>query len=345
MSQILIVEDNVSLAENMAELLEGIGPSVVLVPDADAAIEHATKHGFHLAMVDVGLPGKRSGVDLIPELKKQAPEGEVILVTGNATLDSAVAAVGHGAFAYVLKPFDPEELVRLATRALAQVTLREERAALSRELAASEALYRGVVDTAEALIVGIDLEARVSFCNRWAVEISGRQPDDAHGRDFAAICTTRDRHETLQMAAERALAGEVVRDLQLPLITTSGDKRAVRWTLTPLHTAGVADPSVIAVGIDVTERIHLLKRTVESEAMAAMGALTAGLAHEIRNPLNAAKLQLEVLSRSARKLEDEALRSRIDDRVEIVQSELSRLALLLNDFLSLARPRGIELEP
>lgn len=79
--------------------------------------------------------------------------------------------------------------------------------------------------------------------------------------------------------------------------------------------------------------------------MAAMGALTAGLAHEIRNPLNAAKLQLEVMTRTAKRLEDGAIRERIVERVEIVQSELSRLSSMLNDFLSLARPRGIAMDP
>jgi len=102
---------------------------------------------------------------------------------------------------------------------------------------------------------------------------------------------------------------------------------------------------ILAVGTDVTARLELERRAAESQAMAVVGTLTAGLAHEIRNPINAAKLQLEVLSRTARKLDSGAPREKIEGRVQIVQGELSRLADMLNDFLSLARPRGNVAEP
>jgi len=345
MSRVLIVEDNPELAENMAELLEEVASGVTVCPTAVEALAHAEKYGFDLALVDVGLPSAQSGVDLIPELKRHAPDAEAILVTGNATLDTAVAAVGHGAFAYVLKPFDPDDLLALAERALAQVALREERAVLSRELAASEALYRGVVDTVEALIVGLGPKGDISFCNRFASDITGWPQERAHGKLLAEMCTTPEHREAMRASIREAGEGATVRDRPMPLLTRSGEARTVRWTLTPLHGEGVADPSVLAVGIDITERLELLRRTVESEAMAAMGALTAGLAHEIRNPLNAAKLQLEVMGRTTKKLEEGASRDRILERIEIVQTELSRLSSMLNDFLSLARPRGIQLDP
>jgi signal transduction histidine kinase len=87
---------------------------------------------------------------------------------------------------------------------------------------------------------------------------------------------------------------------------------------------------------------YVLKKTAEAESLAVMGRLTAGLAHEVRNPLNAAKLQLDVLQRTADRVEDESTRRKIQRRTNVVQDELRRLSLLLDDFLNLARARRLD---
>jgi signal transduction histidine kinase len=87
---------------------------------------------------------------------------------------------------------------------------------------------------------------------------------------------------------------------------------------------------------------YVLKKTAEAESLAVMGRLTAGLAHEVRNPLNAAKLQLDVLRRNAAGVEDASTRRKIERRTNLVQDELRRLSLLLDDFLNLARARRLD---
>jgi signal transduction histidine kinase len=103
---------------------------------------------------------------------------------------------------------------------------------------------------------------------------------------------------------------------------------------------------VYAIGIDVTERRSLEMRAADAEAMSAMGGLALNLAHEIRNPLNAAVLQLHLLGRNIDKLEtDDATRAALHKRTAIVGDEIGRLSRLLTEFLELARPRGIAREP
>jgi signal transduction histidine kinase len=101
----------------------------------------------------------------------------------------------------------------------------------------------------------------------------------------------------------------------------------------------------LAIMLETYREDYILRRAAENETLSAMGRLTAGLAHEVRNPLNAAKLQLEVLKRAAKSLADAEAGERIASRADIVLGELSRLGGLLDDFLALARPRGIEPEP
>ncbi len=98
----------------------------------------------------------------------------------------------------------------------------------------------------------------------------------------------------------------------------------------------------LAIMLETYREDYVLKKTAEAESLAVMGRLTAGLAHEVRNPLNAAKLQLDVLRRTASKVEDASTRRKIERRTNVVQDELRRLSILLDDFLNLARAQRME---
>lgn len=124
--------------------------------------------------------------------------------------------------------------------------------------------------------------------------------------------------------------------------------------LDELASAGGSEPSLdhaavdqicdieLAIMLETYRKDYVLKKTAEAESLAVMGRLTAGLAHEVRNPLNAAKLQLEVLRRNASAVAEPSTRRKIERRTNLVQDELRRLSLLLDDFLNLARARNLD---
>lgn len=341
MSRVLVVEDNVELALNVAEILESLA-EVTVAHDADAAIREASHGDVDLAIVDVRLPEGRSGVELIPEIKARSPNVECVLVTGNATVDSAVAAVRHGAVAYVQKPFASRDLLAIASRALEQARLRRERERLALELARSEALHRSVLDSVETAIVGLGAGSELVFVNGFASRIvRAGAPDSLRGRRFEEVfAAARDREEARRAIARAA--SEATHDIELDVPRDDDTPCVLRWSFTPI--ARTDTIRVLAVGVDVTRTRELERRAADSEALAAVGALTTGLAHEIRNPLNAAILQLEALVRGARRVDDEAVRAKIDERVRIVRSELRRLTSMLDDFLGFARPTRVRLE-
>ncbi|MBP6628854.1 MAG: hypothetical protein KBG28_19275 [Kofleriaceae bacterium] len=92
--------------------------------------------------------------------------------------------------------------------------------------------------------------------------------------------------------------------------------------------------------VDSEERLVARERRAQAEKLSAMQTLTAGLAHEVRNPLNSAKLQLELLERRLRRITDDP---KLLGSSALVKSEIERLTELLNELLAFARPQQLSL--
>jgi signal transduction histidine kinase len=127
------------------------------------------------------------------------------------------------------------------------------------------------------------------------------------------------------------------------LLTRAGKRREIEWQLAFVPSAGDQDVVLFAIGHDITDRKALIDRTLRNEKLAAVGTLAAGLAHEIRNPLNGALLHVTFLERSLKKLPEEAANEALG-AVRIVGEEIRRLSALVKDFLVFARPSPANLK-
>lgn len=321
--RVLVVDDDASLAENVAEILGGALPvDVEVVGRLAEALTRARTARFDLVLSDVRLPDG-NGTDLVEPLRACWPFAEVVLITGNATVDSAIAAVRGGAFAYVLKPFAPAELLDLARRALAQARLATERERLRIELERSERKNRQIVEAVPALVLALDASGRVALWNLRLEEATGFSRQEMIGRPGESLIGT----------------GGV-----RSLVTKTGPDRLVRWETARVSSDGNdSETWTYAVGADVTSEQEMLRRTLRAERLAAVGTMAAGLAHEVRNPLNSAALQLQVLRR--RLARGDSTPESLDGVAALVEDEIRRLERLVSDFLSFARPRPIELRP
>jgi PAS domain S-box-containing protein len=337
-ARILIIDDNASLAANLRDVLEGakeLDVAVALAESGARGLEVAQRDGFDVAVVDVKLPDA-SGVDLIRPLRAASSDGEIVLVTGFATVDTAIGALQAGAFAFVLKSFRPEELISTVAQALAKIGLKREREDI-------ELRYRALVDAADVLIVGLDEGGRVTLFNARMTELTGDA--SALGKPFAAAFVDEADHKRLAVALASVREGKgPAKEVDLGLRATSAQRR-VRFHLSAVRAERDRPDVIYGIGVDVTERRALERRAASAEALNAMAPLALGLAHEIRNPLNAAVLELHLLGRSIDRLGEEAVRAPMRRRVDIVESEIKRLERLLTDFLELARPRAPQREP
>ncbi|MGD2096564.1 MAG: sigma-54 dependent transcriptional regulator [Desulfobacterales bacterium] len=125
MEKILVVDDDPSILKVIRMRLEAQGYQVVTAIDAQKAIDLATENMFDLALLDLKLNGK-DGIQLMGELHQLNPEIPVIILTAYGTIKSAVAAMKKGAYSYLTKPFDHEELLLQAQNCLERSRLTQE---------------------------------------------------------------------------------------------------------------------------------------------------------------------------------------------------------------------------
>lgn len=109
---ILIVDDEKIIREACTEILANEGHSVVVAENGLQALNRIAQQKFDLIFTDMKMPGM-GGLELLAEIKKSLPQADVVVLTGYATVESAVEAMRLGAYNYVPKPFTPETIRKI----------------------------------------------------------------------------------------------------------------------------------------------------------------------------------------------------------------------------------------
>jgi DNA-binding NtrC family response regulator len=116
---ILIVDDDPMTRESLRQALEVSGFAVVEAEDASATLDKLHDHFINIVLLDIYLPGQ-SGLDLLKEIRKINQDTKVVMITGYASLASAIEALDGAAFAYMEKPIDMKKLMATLARAIEQ---------------------------------------------------------------------------------------------------------------------------------------------------------------------------------------------------------------------------------
>ena len=124
-TSILVVDDEYSVRDSLQSWFRKDGYKVRIAENAEEALKALDESAYDVAVVDVRMPGM-DGVQLQEHLHQADPSMEVIMITAFASVETAVRSLKQGAFDYLSKPIDPDELSHLVRRALERRRLREE---------------------------------------------------------------------------------------------------------------------------------------------------------------------------------------------------------------------------
>ena len=188
--RVLVVDDEESPRSGLTALLSTWGYEVAAVENGQQGLERATVFRPSAVITDLVMPGL-SGIDLLRELKHELPGAAIVILTGHASIETAMTAVREGAYDYLTKPIDPRRLRIVLEKAIEQAEVVRDVTLLRRQLrdmvpppAATDSIVLPLGSTFESAERQLLLRTLASTNNNKtrAAEILGVTPKTLHNK-------------------------------------------------------------------------------------------------------------------------------------------------------------------
>ncbi len=335
--RVLIVEDDAAQLHTLTDILRDEGFHVHGCPTADKALRHLAEAPVDVAVVDLRLPDL-DGNRLLDEIRGRYGAIRVIIHTGYGSFGSAKNAVNSGAFAYVEKLGNPEELIRHVHRAVTErvresnVELEAAVAARTAALQESESRLRSIVESAADAILVIDEFDRIDTFNGAAERMFGYTAAEARGTTLSELMPHAIEPEGPGTLTDY-LRGGTLATLDLDHELTARRKDGTPFPIDLRASEIRLDSRRRWVGIvrDLTERKSMEEQLRQAQKMEAVGRLAGGVAHDFNNLLTVINGYCDVL------LEDLPPSSPMREAIEEVSKSGQRAASLTRQLLAFSR--------
>jgi two-component system, OmpR family, phosphate regulon sensor histidine kinase PhoR len=345
-ARILLVDDEESVLFTLEAVLKKEGYAVTAVNSGLEALRAIREHSFDLLLSDLRIDDV-DGLTLLAAAQKRDPETVSILLTGYASLESAVQALRYGAFNYLLKPCNIDEMKLTIARGLEKKRLAEalrervveleeanetirsftaqledkvktataELAERVRDLQESRGRLDAVIDSMKDGLVVYDREGRALRANTFMLSLFGLSSTAVLGRTAEA----KERGLVLSSTNEDQLAAAAVFELDSPRT------RFVRRVISPVIGQGAPLSGLVVVYQDITDQKEVEQLKDDFLSIAS---------HELKTPLTSIMGYTQLLSR---RLAPEARRAGSDDAIEVIENQCRRMKRLVEDLLDVSR--------
>jgi PAS domain S-box-containing protein len=324
-TRILIVDDEPGVREGCRRVLVAQGYEVDTAEDAARGLALMRDHPYDLVFVDLKMPGM-DGLEFLAAARLINTETVFVVITAYATLSMAVDATKRGAYDFVAKPFTPDELLAVTSKALERSALLrerkrlyEERARRLLELTTLRGRFRSVVEAMSDGLLVTNREGQVVLCNATAMELTGcvlapgQTPhirEAVHPPELVALI-----EQAASGPGDKRLAKEIRIDGDPPRVITASAR--------PVTDQDGSCLGVVTVLNDVSE----LKQVEQ-----IMAQFVNMVAHELRAPLAAVDAQIMAIIQGYARDPDQQL-----TLLERSHLRIQRLLELVSDLLMISR--------
>lgn len=255
--RVLVVDDEYSIRVTFEAFLLQAGCEVLCAKDQVQAQAFLESSPLDLVLLDIVLDGG-SGMELLAKCKELQPATPVVMITGRPSLESAAACVRLGAFDYLRKPVEREELLRVSGKALAHKALLDEKQALQRELEESERKYRLLAENAGDVIWQMDAAQKYTYFSPAVERMLGLTPEQAMalGAQYYLKQQSAEMQEQWAAWVQQELAGQgqgQARMWELVATDAQGRQLWIESLIRPIMEDGVCT-GFLGVSRDITQR-------------------------------------------------------------------------------------------
>ncbi|SRR5579871_1850693 len=270
------------------------------------------------ASVHAGLPGQSGTRPLTGEIRLRRKDGATVLCQ-----------------AYTTPLYDPQGNVTRYQGTLVDISQRKE---MEERLHSEQEFARQLVTSVPDTITALDREGRFTFLTPHYMEVTGYPPEEMLGQPYGANIASED-FARVRDAFQDLIAGRSPQvSLEYRVNHRDGRPRTVATIACPLTDSGGQITGVVASTRDLTERRRLEQQIMQTEKLAAMGRMIAGVAHELNNPLT---VILGASDTQGAPAPDAGSNRRLD----LIQTQARRTAEIVQNLLSFSRPPSPERKP
>ena len=202
-AKILVVDDEHRMLSSLENLLNNEGYSVGTALGGLSACEQLLEQEFDLVLLDLNM-GDMNGHQVMDFIAQNEIEVATIVVSGESSFSAVSKALRRGAYDYLRKPYDPEELLNTVNNALQKIMLEKAHAAMQVRLKKSEELHRYIVNSSPDVVFMLDRQGRFTFLNKKIESLLGYTKNDLIGKHYHSIVDPSDVERANYIFKEQA---------------------------------------------------------------------------------------------------------------------------------------------
>ena len=377
MKTVLVVDDEKSIRNTLKAFLKNDGYEVSVAEDSDEALEILKEKNVDVVVTDIILP-RISGVDLLKAIKHISPDVQVIMMTGEPTVETATESLRMGAFDYLYKPITKNDVLKTVKNAAVVKQLSdenrnhrehlelmiqerteeltkkhellmaeiEERKQAEKELRESENRFRDMTLTMADWVWEIDQTGKYIYISESVENILGYSPEELIGKPPFELMPKKESVNVNKIFLDLISKSLPIKDLENWNLAKDGSKVSLLTNGVPVFDKNDQLIGYRGVDKDITlqknleaEKIKMNERLNQAQKMESIGTLAGGIAHDFNNILSSILGFTELALDSVEKGTD------LEDDLQEVQTAGMRAKDLVQQILTFARKSDEAVKP
>lgn len=350
MTKILLVDDEESIRNMMRMTLELDGYQVSMAEDGPKALAFFEEEKPDVVLLDVKMPGM-DGIEVLSRIRATDPDTEVIMITGHGDMDMAVECLRREASNFLTKPISEELLSLSLKRSMEKIALKKKLKKYTRnletlvreanvELERAYQFRENIIENSPDAIVCIRKGGEITIFNSAAEKLLGYRKHQVIGKmNIVQVYPPGDAKKIMKDLRSDDFGGAgVLQKREVTLLDKEGNEIPVYISAALLYEDG-KEAGSMGIFTDLREKQRLERQLLRTEKLSSLGKLSAGIAHEINQPLTGVLTFAHLLLKKFKN--DEKTRKDL----EIIVRETTRIRGIVQGILDFARETPMQKKP